>query len=67
MIVFGLLVGFPISFLLISFVWIVWLFCFVYARSLVAGRFPGTELHVGFWDSPKLRGFPIGFVELQGF
>ena len=65
LIIFCLLVGFP--FALLSFAWVVWLFCFVYAHLSVNGRFPGIELHVGFWDAPKPRGFPIGFVKLQGF
>ena len=31
------------------------------ACSLVAGRFPRTELYAGFWDVLKLGGISIGF------
>ena len=51
---FYLLLGFSFAMLSILFAWVVWLFYFVYVRPSVAGRFLGTELHVGFGMHPSL-------------
>ena len=41
------------------------LFCFVYVPLSIVGRFPGTDLCMGFWDALKLGGFSpvIALVE----
>ena len=42
-------------------------FAFVNTHSLVAGKFPGMEPHVGFWDAPKPGGTPNRLCKTSGF